>query len=179
MKKIVLSLIAFAAFGSAAAIETLTSPDGQIKLTFDLTPEGAPEYSVTYKGKAIVKPSTLGFMLKDDAPLVDRFKQGKVTYSSTDETWVPVWGENDSIANRYNEMTVPLSQKAGGKTRKMNIVFRAYDDGIGFRYVFPRQSTKSSLSPTSCHSLPSQATTRHGGYPVITTPRNTNTPARA
>lgn len=77
MKKIVLSLIAFAAFGSAAAIETLTSPDGQIKLTFDLTPEGAPEYSVTYKGKAIVKPSTLGFTLKDDAPLVDRFKQGK------------------------------------------------------------------------------------------------------
>lgn len=142
MKKIVLSLIACAATFPAFAAETLTSPDGSIKLTFDLTKTGQPEYSVDYHGKAIVLPSTLGFEIKDEAPLTSGFKQGKTVFTSVDEKWAPVWGENDSITNSYNQMTVPLTQKADGMTRKMNIVFRAYNDGIGFRYEFPAQKWK-------------------------------------
>lgn len=142
MKKIVLSLIACAATFPAFAAETLTSPDGSIKLTFDLTKTGQPEYSVDYHGKAVVLPSTLGFEIKDEAPLTSGFKQGKTVFTSVDEKWAPVWGENDSITNSYNQMTVPLTQKADGMTRKMNIVFRAYNDGIGFRYEFPAQKWK-------------------------------------
>ncbi len=142
MKKIVLSLIACAATFPAFAAETLTSPDGSIKLTFDLTKTGQPEYSVDYHGKSVVLPSTLGFEIKDEAPLTSGFKQGKTVFTSVDEKWAPVWGENDSITNRYNQMTVPLTQKADGMTRKMNIVFRAYNDGIGFRYEFPAQKWK-------------------------------------
>ena len=142
MKKIVLSLIACGALMSATAMDTLTSPDGQIILTFDLTPAGQPQYSVTYKDKQVILPSTLGFEIKDETPLTTGFKQGKPLFSSADETWAPVWGESDSIVNRYNQMIVPLTRKAGNDKRKMNIVFRAYDDGIALRYEFPKQQWK-------------------------------------
>lgn len=90
MKKIVLSLIACGALMSATAMDTLTSPDGQIILTFDLTPAGQPQYSVTYKDKQVILPSTLGFEIKDETPLTTGFKQGKPLFSSADETWAPV-----------------------------------------------------------------------------------------
>ncbi len=137
------SLAVLAAATPVAAKETLKSPDGDITLVFDISAKGEPMYSLSYKGLEIVKPSLMGFDLKDATSLTSGFKQVKTARGSIDETWKPVWGENDSIANRYNYMTVSLSQRAGSQTRKMDIEFRVFDDGMGFRYVFPEQSMKS------------------------------------
>jgi len=135
---------AFAVMTSAAAVlsgcspsstQTVASPDGAVVVTFDLTDSGVPRYSVSFRGHEIVAPSTLGFELKDAPSLTDGFKLTGTSQTSFSENWTPVWGENDTIANNYNEMTVNLAQG----DRKMDIVFRAYDDGIGFRYVFPEQ----------------------------------------
>lgn len=142
MKKIVLGFLSIMAVMNAGGAESLNSPDGRVCLTFDLTTDGQPEYSMTYDGKAVVLPSTLGFDLKDERPLTTGFSLGIPVFSSVNETWAPVWGENDSIVNRYNMMTIPLTQKVDGLTRRMNITFRAYNDGIGLRYEFPEQEWK-------------------------------------
>lgn len=125
--------------GCGTKPETISSPDGNLEVTFELTDQGQPSYSAKYKGKDIVLPSLMGFDLKDAPSLTDNFRQTGIERSSFNETWVPVWGENDSIVNNYTQMTVSLEQ---GK-RKMDIEFRAFDDGFGFRYIFPEQPTKT------------------------------------
>jgi len=122
---------------SALADEQVTSPDGNLKLTFDVK-GGVPTYSLYYKDKAVVKPSTLGLQLsKGGADLMDGFTQTKADRSTFDETWKPVWGEESSIRNNYNELAVTLDQKS--TDRQIVLRFRLYNDGLGFRYEFPRQ----------------------------------------
>ena len=96
-----------------------------------------PVYSVDYKGKAVILPSTLGLELADGPDLMGGFTLAGVTTSSFDETWHPVWGENSSIRNNYNELLLSLDQPE--HYRKMKIRFRVYDDGVGFRYEFPQE----------------------------------------
>lgn len=108
------------------------SPDGQISVTFYLEKKGEPVYAVSYRNEKIINPSRMGFILADDTMLTDGFGLDKVKYHNCDSLWAPVWGENDSIRENYNGMTVSLSK---GKTR-MDIEFRAFNDGLGFRYVF-------------------------------------------
>lgn len=122
---------------SAAEVKNLTSPAGVISIAFSLSDSGAPAYEVTYKNKEVIKPSRLGFDIYYHDDLLEGFELKNVETSSFDETWTPVWGENSSIRNNYNEMLVELIQP---KTQRLlNIRFRAYDDGIGFRYEFPQQ----------------------------------------
>lgn len=128
---------------AGGGIETLSSPDGNIQLSFELSNDGVPSYSVSFGNEEIIKPSTMGFLLKDAAPLTAGFKIDKITHMSADSTWAPVWGENDSIRDHYNGMTVQLSQQTGDTVRKLDIQFRVYDDGAAFRYVFPQQETKT------------------------------------
>ncbi len=116
------SLAVLADATPVAAKETLKSPDGDITLVFDISAKGEPMYSLSYKGLEIVKPSLMGFDLKDATSLTSGFKQVKTARRSIDETWKPVWGENDSIANRYNYMTVSLSQRAGSQTDRKSVV---------------------------------------------------------
>ena len=134
-----LALLMGMASCSGSTTETLTSPDGDISLTFSLSKDGAPTYKVDFNGKSVIKPSTLGFELVDAPALLDGFKLDSVSHGSFDETWAPVWGESDSIRNHYNDMTVYLSQANGEEKRLMNIAFRAYDEGVAFRYIFPEQ----------------------------------------
>ena len=98
---------------------------------------GAPTYQVEYKGKSVIKPSTLGLELKNANNLLDGFEVLKASTSTFDETWQPVWGETKDIRNHYNELLVELKQPA--TDRYMNLRFRVYDDGVGFRYEFPQQ----------------------------------------
>lgn len=114
----------------------ITSPNGDIKVNFSII-DGRPTYSVTYKDKAAIDPSHLGLELIGSTDLMDKFVEKNITYSEFDETWQPVWGENKEIRNNYREMFVELSQPPHG--RFMNLRFRVYDDGIGFRYEFPTQ----------------------------------------
>ena len=115
----------------------MSSPSGQLKLTFELTDEGKPVYQLTYKGKTVIKPSTLGLELVKKPHLTDGFEIAGTDTASFDETWQPVWGEVKSIRNHYNELLVKLKQTATG--RLMNLRFRIYDEGLGFRYEFPQQ----------------------------------------
>ncbi len=114
----------------------VTSPDGNVAVDVDVK-GGRPTYSMTYKNKPVIKPSTLGLELTDAPDLTDGFQIVGTKTDSKDETWQPVWGENKDIRNHYNELLVELRQP---KTeRLMNLRFRVYDDGMGFRYEFPQQ----------------------------------------
>ena len=124
-------------FGTSAKAESITSPDGQLKLNFSVNMQGEPVYELSYKGKEVIKPSKLGLELKNDPGLINGFTLADIKTSAFDETWEPVWGEVKSIRNHYNEMAVTLNQKA--QDRNLIICFRLYNDGLGFRYEFPQQ----------------------------------------
>ena len=113
------------------------SPNGNIVLNVELNAKGTPEYQVTYKGRPVIKPSTLGIELAEENSLMDQFRINKTSTSSFDETWQPIWGETHDILNRYNELLLEMEKPSNG--RYMNLRFRVYDDGIGFRYEFPQQ----------------------------------------
>jgi hypothetical protein len=129
-----------------ASAQTVKSPNGNVALTFSLSGNGVPTYEMTYKGKAVLKPSHLGLELAKDkhaskglqeTDLMDGFKVSDVKQSSFDETWTPVWGETKTIRNNYNEMAVTLNQPSSN--RNILIRFRVYDYGMGLRYEFPQQ----------------------------------------
>lgn len=110
------------------------SPDSKVEFLLNVS-DGTPFYSISYDGKTIVKPSSLGFRLTDGSHLGSDMRIDSVSHSSFDETWVPVWGENDSIRNHYNQMVAYLSSK----DTRFNLEVRVFDDGVGFRYVFPEE----------------------------------------
>ena len=141
MKHFILNAAALlSASASLGATEVLTSPDGRLQLSFDLTTDGTPTYKMDYNNKPVIATSRLGLELKNQKSLLDGFKMERVSRSSFDETWQPVWGEQSSIRNHYNEMAVCLSQPDdNGHLREMIVRFRLYDDGVGFRYEWPAQ----------------------------------------
>lgn len=140
-------------------INTLSSPDGKLEMSFHLTGDGTPEYTLDYDGRPVILNSGMGFELRgvlkaqkidynadgtvsksDWKPcesLHDGFAVESVERSSHDETWTPVWGEEDSIRNHYNELAVNLVQAS--TERRLVIRFRLFNDGLGFRYEFPSQ----------------------------------------
>lgn len=140
-------------------INTLSSPDGMLEMSFHLTGDGTPEYTLDYDGRPVILSSGMGFELRgvlkaqkidynadgtvsksDWKPcesLHDGFVVESVERSSHDETWTPVWGEEDSIRNHYNELAVNLVQAS--TERRLVIRFRLFNDGLGFRYEFPSQ----------------------------------------
>lgn len=122
---------------SSLHAQQISSPDGDFTLNFSLE-SGKPTYTLSYKGTELVKPSHLGFELKDSEDLIDGFSLSDSATSTFDETWKPVWGESSSIRNHYNELVVKLKQDA--TNRMMHIRFRLFDDGLGFRYEFPEQN---------------------------------------
>ncbi len=113
----------------------ISSPDGFVTVHADVI-DGVPTYSVDYKGQQVIKPSTLGLQLADGPDMMDGFKLTETKTSAFDETWHPVWGENSDIRNHYNELLLCMDQPE--HYRKMDIRFRVYDDGVGFRYEFPQ-----------------------------------------
>ena len=132
----------------AVAAQTVSSPNGNVKVTFALTDNGVPTYEMSYKDKAVVKRSRLGLELakdkhaskgKNETDLMDGFKVTSTNSSSFDETWTPVWGEWSQIRNNYNELEVNLNQPAAD--RNIIIRFRVYNEGMGLRYEFPQQKS--------------------------------------
>ena len=135
MRKIILLISIFAIHLTMA--QQQSSPDGSVILSFSLKNDGTPSYKVTYKNKPVINESTLGFTLKKAEPLTNNFKVVDTKKSTFRETWKPVWGEESEILNHYNELLVSLEQN--NTKRKMNIRFRVYNEGVGFRYEFPSQ----------------------------------------
>ena len=149
----------FACLGGGAQAQELQSPDGNLHLSFTLDAQGRPTYALTYKGRDVVRPSHLGLELKQEDPnkaqdfefktradasklaqkadLMTGFREASHQTTTFDETWQPVWGEESSIRNHYNELCVTLEQPKNERT--MLLRFRLFDDGLGFRYEFPEQ----------------------------------------
>ena len=138
----------------SARVETVYSPDRNLCVNFDVKEGGIPVYDVVFMGKQVIKESRLGLELvsvkgngefnnfdnkqvMNQNSLLDGFSMMTARYSTFDETWQPVWGEESSIRNHYNEMAVSLFQEE--LNRYIIVRFRVYDDGIGFRYEFPQQ----------------------------------------
>lgn len=119
--------------------QQITSPNKNLALKFELTKNGVPTYELTYKGKQVIKPSTLGLEIKDAASLMDGFLISSTAQNKVDDSWFPVMGEEKIIRNNYNELLVTLKQPQHNN-RFINIRFRLFDDGLGFRYEFPQQS---------------------------------------
>lgn len=121
----------------AMAAQTVNSPDGLIQVTFSLSQQGRPTYEVTYKQQPVIASSHLGYDLANAQDLMEGFVLKGQETTTFDETWQPVWGECSNIRNHYNELLVHLAQPS--TERFMDVRFRVYDDGFGFRYEFPQE----------------------------------------
>ena len=135
-----LFLLISAALSCSALAEqySVESPDRDIRVVVDIT-AGKPTYSVTYKGASVIRPSNLGFEIRDQASL-----QGNLLVVAEDreairQQWQTVWGERLQIDDYYNELSLQLREQSGDK-RSLSLIFRVYDDGLGFRYEFPEQA---------------------------------------
>ena len=131
--------------------QILKSPDNNFDLIFTIDENGRPTYSLNFQEEPVILNSGLGFILKDNVEwmktdtldMISDFKVVNVSFDTVDETWNPVWGEENEIRNNYNEMFVELEQKES--QRKVNIRFRLFDDSLGFRYEFPLQENLGSF----------------------------------
>ena len=120
----------------------VSSPDGKLLVNFDLEEGGAPAYSASFDGQEIVATSNLGFQMEKFGELTNGFKMTAHHESEHNETWAPVWGEQDSVVNHYRQLVVEMKKKTDSAEVLLNVEFRVFDDGFAFRYVFPEQATK-------------------------------------
>lgn len=138
MKKIVSLLSMVLCVFSSLTAQTLKSPDENLILTFSLSSQGTPEYSLSYKDKPVITNSKMGFLINAPRPFSEGFTISDTQYASSDTTWETVWGENNIIRDNHTEMLITMVQE---KTNwKLNIRFRLFNDGLGFRYEFPVQT---------------------------------------
>ncbi|SMG46026.1 Glycosyl-hydrolase 97 C-terminal, oligomerisation [Marivirga sericea] len=123
---------------------TVKSPNEANEITFDLSKEGQPFYRLSHNDKIVVDSSFMSFDFKDLQSLKNDFKFLKSEKATADEVWDMPWGEQLQVRNHYNELIVYLEEQSETK-RKLNIHFKVYDDGIGFRYEFPEQAGMQEL----------------------------------
>jgi glucan 1,4-alpha-glucosidase len=136
MKKYLLLLALSFIIIFSGKTQTLQSPNGNLEMKFSLE-AGIPVYTLSYKGKAVILPSNLGFEIKNQEDFLEGFEILNTSTDTKDETWTTVWGEEERIRNHYHELLVSLMHQKTG--RQMDIRFRLFDEGIGFRYEFPAQ----------------------------------------
>ncbi len=123
---------------SADIVARVASPDGRLEVTISLNGEGRAAYAVTLRGKPVIEESRLGFLLTDAPKLERNFQLESTATRSVDETWQQPWGERRFVRSHFNELVVRLQERAP-RTRRLHVVFRVQDDGLGFRYEFPDQ----------------------------------------
>ena len=124
---------------SAQQVSPITAGMNKVKMEFMLDAGGRPMYSVSYDQKAVIKPSRLGIKILDDTGLDSNFAITGTERKSVDDQWKPVWGEVSTIRDHYEQVTIHLRQQSGQR-RLLDIVFRVFEDGVGFRYEFPKQN---------------------------------------
>ncbi len=142
---ILLSSLLFSQCGNKIdALET-TSPDGKIRVRLFLSEEGKAGYCVNYSGKRVIDTSYFGFDFQGGVSFRKNLEIINSYASSFDETWETVWGEQKFIRNNYNELKVELKEKSE-KGRRCFIIFKVFDDGVGFRFEFPEQNYLKTLT---------------------------------
>lgn len=141
---------------------TILSPDGRIQFVFTLT-DSAPEYSVYFKKRVVILPSSLGLSFEKSGEFAKGLKTGKISFSKGTDDYNLVVGKAKKIEDRYDEMTIPL-RESGGRKRLIRLVVRVFNDGVAFRYEIPRQSNWSA------YALTAENTTFHlAGNPEVLT----------
>lgn len=141
MKKFVLGLLLFPAIPALA--ESVSSPDGRILFELDAQ-AGKPVYTVTFNGREVIKPSTLGLVAKEKSFGANVCVQSSEVVT-VDETWQPVWGEYADVRNHYNERSYRLVGQDGAE---VTLLVRVFDDGLGFRYEIPFTAETPCLTLT-------------------------------
>lgn len=137
MKKLILCVM-ICLFGVGFSLaQTLTSPDGNLVMDFHLSADKTPVYSLKYKEKDVIKESKMGFQIRPSFDFSKNFRIVETKEDASDTTWNPVWGQNSVIRDNHKELFVALEQEGTGWL--LNIRFRLFDDGLGFRYEFPVQ----------------------------------------
>ncbi len=136
LKKYLLCLVGLSISSCALAQTSLSL--NKVRLQWNLTKNGTQEYAVFFGDKIVIEPSKMGFNFTDNVKMDKDFQVLKIDSSTTDETWKPVWGEVSKIRNHYKQLTVHLQQKMAPNAL-LNIVFKVFEDGVGFRYEFPAQ----------------------------------------
>ena len=140
MNKLGLSLVLLVSNSLTAVCSAkdvlVSSPDGAVTVTVGVK-NNQPYYTMNYHSKIIVLPSHLGFQI-DNGNIGSHVKMTGKQYASKDETWSQVWGEDELVRNHYNELTVSFQEQTGAK-KKMDVQFRVFNDGIGFRYILPEK----------------------------------------
>ena len=137
MRKILFITSMLTFMGFVASAQSLQSPDGNLTLSFNLNDEGAPTYSLTYKGNDVIKESRMGFVIAPELDYCSRFSIQNTETSSADSEWETVWGQYSTIRDCHNELLVSLEQET--TKWRLDIRFRLFNDGLGFRYEFPIQ----------------------------------------
>ncbi len=126
------------AVANAEPVAGVSSPGGALTVTVSLNDEGRPGYAIVRRGRPVIAESRLGFLLTDAPKLERNFELTGSSTRSVDETWEQPWGERRYVRNKFNELRLRLLEKSA-LHRRLEIVFRVYDDGVGFRYEFPDQ----------------------------------------
>ncbi|HEY0355073.1 MAG TPA: glycoside hydrolase family 97 catalytic domain-containing protein, partial [Flavisolibacter sp.] len=139
MKKLLLMLLTGLSFTAMSQTQTLSSPDGNIRLDVSISDSGELKYAVNYKNKQVVHPSSLGMKFSEPNVNLVKFKLLGVDTSLHDETWKTVYGEYSTIRDHHKELKLSLEDRTGSGIR-MNVVFHVFNEGLGFRYEFPQQS---------------------------------------
>src|SRR5688572_3568934 len=134
----VVLLALWCGFANAETIGTVASPSNVLTVTVTVNDEGRPGYAIARNGREIIAESRLGFLFTDAPKFERNFRGHGVQTRTFDETWEQPWGERRYVRNRYNEMTVRLTEKIP-PARSLVVVFRVFDEGVGFRYEFPDQ----------------------------------------
>jgi alpha-glucosidase len=122
----------------AETVAAVESPGKVLKVEVDVSPQGRVSYRVQRNGKPVITDSALGLRLRDGAQLYPWFALQSQKTSGVDETWEQPWGESRTVRNHYNELRTGFAE-TGRDKRRMDVVFRVFDDGVGFRYEFPKQ----------------------------------------
>lgn len=142
MKKTLYTILMATVFAIPVWAASVSSPNGEIRLNVNVNSQGIPYYNLTYKGIPVIEDSQLGLAAKE-AKFTQGFKILSTDTTSFNETWHPVWGEYQDVVNHYNQLTVNMENTQG---LLMNICFRVFDDGMGFRYEFPLQDKANYLA---------------------------------
>lgn len=137
MKKLILSVMISLFVVGFSFAQTLTSPNGNLVMDFHLSTDKTPVYSLKYKGKDVIRESKMGFQIRPSFDFSKNFRIIETKETASDTSWSPVWGQNSVIRDNHKELFVALEQEGTGWL--LNIRFRLFDDGLGFRYEFPVQ----------------------------------------
>lgn len=124
--------------GTEEKVYTISSPGNTNELVFKLTEKGEPQYSFSSNGKTVIEPSLMGFEFQEANKMTDGFEVVNTEEKSVDENWDQPWGEFKTVRDNHKELVVHLKESKGDG-RLMDIIFRIFDDGLGFRYYFPEQ----------------------------------------